>query len=112
MQAQHVELEAADIDRGEQLFATMLAGAFTEDPEILQGEIVFLESNGEVSRFPHPEDSELPAGVKWHGLRQQRTFSALARCVTEDGSTPCVLIQLRPREYAGSAGLTVAFRRP
>jgi len=112
MQDQHIELEAADIERGEQLFSTMLRTAFADDPEILQGEIVLLEDNGEVSRFSHPSDSKVPAGVDWHGLRQQRTFAGLARCVTEGGSEPCVVIQLRPRDYPGSAGLTVAFRRP
>ena len=112
MQNQHIELTATDIENGERVFRKMLRTAFMDDPEILQGEIVFLEGNGEVSRFPYPEDAELPAGVEWHGLRQQRTFAGLSRCLTDDGSQPCVLVQLRPREYPGSAGLTVAFRRP
>jgi hypothetical protein len=112
MRSQNVDLEAEDIEHGEQLFAQMLQTAFLDDPEVLQAEIVFVEGNGEVSRFPHPEDSELPAGVQWYGLRQQRTFAGLARCLGDDGSEPCVLIQLRSREYPGSAGLTVAFRRP
>ena len=112
MEYKNVELTQDEIERGEKLFAKMLHAAFQDDPEIVQGEIVFLESNGEVSRFAYPVDSELPAGVQWHGLRRQRTFAGLASCVRDGGSDPCVMIQLRPRDYPGSAGLTVAFRRP
>lgn len=112
MKTQHIELDRAEIERGEQIFAQMLGTAFLDDPAILQAEIVFLESNGEVSRFAHPADAELPAGVQWYGLRQQRTFAGVARCLLVEGSEPCVLVQLRPRDYPGSAGLTVAFRRP
>ena len=59
----------------------------------------------------YPRERELPVGLKWYGLRQQRTFAGVANCVTDEGSEPCVLVQLRPRDYAGSAGLTVAYRR-
>jgi hypothetical protein len=77
----------------------------------MQAEIVFLEKGGAISTFRSPRDREVPAGVKWFGLREQRTFAGLGTCVTDEGSEPCVLIQRRPRDYAGSAGLTVAFRR-
>ena len=112
MRDQGATIEAEEVEERERVFYAMVRAAFLDDPAIVQGEIVFVESNGQVSRFPYPEDSELPAGVRWHGLRQQRTFAGLDRCLTESGSEPCVLIQLRPREYPGSAGLTVAFRRP
>jgi hypothetical protein len=112
MRDQRATIEADEVEERERVFHSMLRAAFLDDPAILQAEIVFLESNGQVSRFPYPEDAELPVGVRWHGLRQQRTFAGLDRCLTETGSEPCVLIQLRPREYPGSAGLTVAFRRP
>ena len=111
MESQNVEITAEELERGEALFWSMLDRAFSEDPDVMQGEIVFLEKDGTISAFRHPRDREVPAGVKWYGLRQQRTFAGLASCVTDDGSAPCVLVQLRPREYSGSAGLTVAFRR-
>ena len=112
MRNENVELTQDDIDYGEQLVAKRVEAVFADHPDILQGEIVFVERNGEVSRFADPPESEMPAGVQWYGLRQQRTFAGLARCFTDDGAEPCVLIQLRPRDYSGSAGLTVAFRRP
>jgi hypothetical protein len=88
----------------------MLDQAFSYRPEVLQAELVFLEKDGTISRFRSPRERDVPAGVRWFGLRQQRTFAGLSRCVTDDGSESCVLIQLRPRDYSGSAGLTVAFR--
>jgi len=111
IRAERVEITDEQIEHGEALFWRMLDHAFSENPNVLQGEIVFLEDDGSVSRFRHPRAREVPAGVKWHGLRQQRTFTGLTNCVTDDGSEPCVLLQLRPRDYAGSAGLTVAYRR-
>jgi hypothetical protein len=111
MRAQNVVLTPAEIERGQALFWRLLDRAFSEDPDVMQAEIMFLEKGGAISRFRTPRDREVPAGVKWFGLREERTFSALASCVTEDGSEPCVLIQRRPRDYAGSAGLTVGFRR-
>ena len=111
MQAERVEITEAELKAGEALFWRMLDKAFSEDPEIVQAEIVFIEKDGSLSRFAHPREREVPAGVKWYGLRQQRTFAGLASCVTDEGSVPCVLIQLRPRDYSGSAGLTVGFRR-
>ncbi len=111
MEAENVEITEEQLQQGEALFWRMLDRAFSEDPNVMQGEIVFLEKDGTISAFRHPRDREAPAGVKWYPLRQQRTFAGLAGCVTDDGSAPCVLIQLRPRDYSGSAGLTVAFRR-
>ncbi len=111
MQAERVELTQEQLDAGEALFWRMLDRAFSSDSDIVQGEIVLLEKDGSISRFAHPRGREVPAGVKWFGLRQQRTFTGLASCVTDDGSEPCVLIQLRPRDYAGSAGVTVGYRR-
>lgn len=111
MRAQNVKLTQAELDRGQALFWRLLDQAFSSHPDVMQAEIVFIEKDGTISRFRSPRDREVPAGVKWFGLREQRTFSAVARCVTADGSEPCVVIQRRPRDYAGSAGLTVAFRR-
>ena len=112
MKAQRIELTADDVEKREVAFWRALDAAFLDDPSVIQGEISFIEGDGSVSRFRHPRDSELPAGVRWFGLRQQRTFAGLANCVTEAGSEPCVLIELRSREHVGSAGLAVAFRRP
>jgi hypothetical protein len=111
MRANNVRLTEAQLAEGEAIFWRLLDRAFSEDPEILQAEIVFLEKDGTTSVFRHPREREVPAGVKWYGLREHRTFAGLTKCVTDGGSEPCVLIQLRPRDYSGSAGLTVAYRR-
>lgn len=111
MRLHNVQLTAAELEKGEALFWRMLDRAFSDDPDVMQAEIVFLEKGGAISTFRSPRDREVPAGVKWFGLREQRTFAGLGTCVTDEGSEPCVLIQRRPRDYAGSAGLTVAFRR-
>jgi len=111
MRTENVELTEKELEDGEALFWRMLDQAFSDRPEVMQAEIAFLEKDGAISRFRSPREREVPAGVKWFGLRQQRTFAGLSRCVTDDGSEPCVLIQLRPRDYSGSAGLTVAFRK-
>jgi hypothetical protein len=111
MRAQRVEITDQRLEHGEALFWRMLEIAFSENPNVLQAEIVFLEKDGSVSSFRHPRESVVPAGVKWYGLRQQRTFAGLTNCMTNEGSEPCVLLQLRPRDYPGSAGLTVAYRR-
>jgi hypothetical protein len=110
MEAENVQITQEELDRGDASFWRMLDLAFSS-PEVLQAEIVLVEKDGAISRFRTPRKREVPAGVRWYGLRQQRTFAGLANCVTEDGSEPCVLIQLRPRDYSGSAGLTVGFRR-
>jgi len=111
MRAERVEITDQRLEHGEALFWRMLGYAFSENPNVLQGEIVFLEKDGSVSSFRHPRESDLPAGVKWYGLRQQRTYAGLTNCMTNEGSEPCVLLQLRPRDYPGNAGLTVAYRR-
>lgn len=111
MRAQGVELTQAQLDQGEAIFWRMLDRAFSESPDVLQAEIVLLEKGGAVSAFRYPREREVPAGLRWYGMREQRTFAAVGRCLTEDGSEPCVLLQRRPRDYAGSAGLTVAFRQ-
>lgn len=111
MRAERVVITDKKLEHGDALFWRMLDYAFSENPNVLQAEIVFLEQDGSVSSFRHPRESELPAGVKWYGLREQRTFAGLTNCMTDGGSEPCVLLQLRPRDYAGNAGLTVAYRR-
>ena len=111
MRAEREVITEAQLRHGEQAFWRMLDFTFSENPNVLQGEIVFLEKDGTTSAFRHPREREVPAGVKWYGLREHRTFAGLTKCVTDSGSTPCVVIQLRPRDYSGSAGLTVAYRR-
>jgi hypothetical protein len=111
MRAERATVDDKELQQGDELFWRMLDYAFSQNPNVLQAEIVFLEKDGSVSAFRHPRERELPLGVKWYGLRQHRTFAGLTNCVTNDGSEPCVLLQLRPKDYAGSAGLTVAYRR-
>jgi hypothetical protein len=111
MRAERATVDDKELQQGDELFWRMLDYAFSQNPNVLQAEIVFLEKDGSVSAFRHPRERELPLGVKWYGLRQHRTFTGLTNCVTNDGSEPCVLLQLRPKDYAGSAGLTVAYRR-
>jgi hypothetical protein len=111
MRSEGAEVTDKQLEHGEALFWRMLDYTFSENPNVLQAEIVFLEKDGSVSSFRHPRERELPVGLKWYGLRQHRTFAGLTNCVTDDGSEPCVLLQLRPRDYSGSAGLTVAYRR-
>ncbi len=111
MRSEGAEVTDKQLEHGEALFWRMLDYTFSENPNVLQAEIVFLEKDGSVSSFRHPRERELPVGLKWYGLRQHRTFAGLTNCMTDDGSEPCVLLQLRPRDYSGSAGLTVAYRR-
>lgn len=111
MRAERAEISQQQLQHGETLFWRMLDYTFSENPNVLQAEILFLEKDGSVASFRHPRGREIPVGVKWHGLREQRTFAGLADCETDEGSERCVLLQLRPRDYAGSAGLTVAYRR-
>jgi len=111
MRSEGAEVTDKQLEHGEALFWRMLGYTFSENPNVLQAEIVFLEKDGSASAMRYPRELELPVGVKWYGLRQPRTFAGLTRCVTDDGSEPCVLLQLRPRDYSGSAGLTVAYRR-
>jgi len=111
MRAERAEVTKEQLEHGEALFWRLLDYTFAEDPNVIQAEIVYLEKDGSMSAFRHPRERDLPVGLKWYGLRQHRTFAGLANCVTDDGSEPCVLLQLRPRDYSGSAGLTVAYRR-
>lgn len=111
VRAQRADITEERLEEGEALFWRMLDYAFSENPNVLQAEIVFLEKDGSASTMRYPRERELPVGLKWYGLRQPRTFAGLTNCVTDEGSEPCVLLQLRPRDYPGSAGLTVAYRR-
>ncbi len=99
------------IEHGEEIFWRMFDFTFSQNPNVLQAEVIYIEKDESVSSLRHPRDSEIPVGVSWHGLRESRTFAGLTRCVTDEGSEPCVILQLRPRDYPGSAGLTVAYRR-
>jgi hypothetical protein len=111
MRAERVDITEQQLEEGEALFWRMLDYAFSVNPNVLQAEIVFLETDGSASTMRYPRERELPVGLKWYGLRQPRTFAGLTSCVNDEGSEPCVLLQLRPRDYSGSAGLTVAYRR-
>ncbi len=111
MREEHITLTAKEVEVGEASFWRMLEVAFSENESILQGEIVFIERDESTTVFRYPRKREVPAGLRWRGLRQPRTFCALADCLVDDGSEPCVLVQLRPRDHAGSAGLTVGFKR-
>ncbi len=111
MRQEGVTLTAKEVEEGEAAFWRMLDLAFTESKDILQGEIVFIEKDESTTVFRYPRKREVPAGLRWQGLRQHRTFCAVADCLVDDGTEPCVLVQLRPRGYPGSAGLTVGFKR-
>ena len=99
------------LDHGEEMFWRMFDLAFSQNPNVLQAEILFIERDGSVSSLRYPRERDVPVGVNWHGLRQHRTFAGLTNCRTDEGSEPCVMLQLRPRGHPGSAGLTVAYRR-
>ena len=99
------------LEHGEAMFWRMFDFAFSQDPNVLQAELLFIERDGSVSSLRYPRERDIPVGVDWHGLRQNRTFAGLTSCVTDEGSEPCVMLQLRPRDHPGSAGLTVAYRR-
>jgi len=111
LRASGTVISKEQLDHGEEVFWRMLDFTFSQDPNVLQAEILYVEKDGSVSLLRYPRESELPVGVKWHGLRQNRTFVGLSNCVTVDGSEPCVMLQLQSLEYPGSAGLTVAYRR-
>jgi hypothetical protein len=111
MRAERITITEQELQRGDDMFWRLLDLSFADDPNVLQGEIIYLERDGTTSSFRYPRDRELPAGVRWYGLREQRTFAGVTKCETDDGSEECVLLQLRPRDYSGSAGITVAYRR-
>jgi hypothetical protein len=99
------------LEEGEAMFWRMFDFAFSQDPNVFQAELLFIERDGSVSSLRYPRERNIPVGVDWHGLRQNRTFAGLTSCMTDDGSEPCVMLQIRPRDHPGSAGLTVAYRR-
>lgn len=111
LRASRTEISEQELERGEEIFWRMFDFTFSQDRNVLQAEILFVEKDRSVSLLRHPRESALPAGVKWHGLRQNRTFVGLSNCVTADGSEPCVILKLESLEHPGSAGLTVAYRR-
>lgn len=111
LKAENATLTDTEIKHAEGSFWRLFDLMFRQDPEVLQGEVIFVDLDDSVSVFRYPREREVPAGLKWHGLRQNRTFCALASCLVDTGAEPCVLIQLRPRDYGGSAGLTVGFKR-
>jgi hypothetical protein len=104
-------LQAAKLDQDEATFWRLFDYAFAENPNVLEGELLYVEEDGSTSLLRYPRESEIPAGVTWYGLRENRTFVGLASCATEAGSEPCVLLQRRHRPYPRSAGLTVAYKR-
>lgn len=111
LQTENATVTEAEIKHAEGSFWSLFDLMFRQDPDVLQGEVVLLGRDDSVSAFRYPREREVPAGLRWHGLRQSRTFCALGSCLVETGAEPCVLIQLRPRDYGGSAGLTVGFKR-
>lgn len=111
MRQEGVSIDAKEITRGEASFWRMLDLAFSEGENVLQGEIVFIEKDESRTVFRYPRKREIPAGLRWRGLRQPRTFCAMADCLVDGGTEPCLVVQVRPRDYSGSGGLTVAFRR-
>ena len=111
MRADRVKITDERLEHGEALFWQMLDYTFSENPNVLQAEIVLVQKDGSESSFRYPRERDLPAGLKWYGLREQRTFAGLTNCVTDAGPEPCVVLQLRSRDHSGSAGLSVAYRR-
>ncbi|MGB5349145.1 MAG: hypothetical protein WBN10_06060, partial [Polyangiales bacterium] len=111
LRASGTVISEEQLDHGEEMFWRMFDLAFSQNPNVLQAEILFIERDGSVSSLRYPRERDVPVGVNWHGLRQHRTFAGLTTCRTDEGSEPCVMLQLRPRGHPGSAGLTVAYRR-
>ena len=111
MRKEGVTITRREVADGEASFWKMLDFTFSENEKILQGQVIFIERDETTTVFRYPRKREVPAGLRWHGLRQPRTFCAVADCVVDAGTEPCVLVQLRPRDYPGSAGVTVAFKR-
>ena len=111
MREEHVTITAKEVAEGEASFWRLLDFMFSESEDVLQGEIVFIERDESTTVFRYPRKRDVPAGLRWHGLRQHRTFCAIADCLVDAGTEPCVLVQLRPRDYPESAGLTVGFKR-
>ena len=111
MRQERAVVTEKEVAEREASFWRMFDAAFIDTEDVLQAELARVEEDGSITAFRHPREREVPAGLRWHGLRQPRTFCALAECLVEDGTESCVLVQIRPRGYAGSAGLTVGFER-
>ena len=111
MKQQNVEISDQELAEREASFWRLLDLMFSENEDILQGEVVFIETDESTTAFRYPREREVPAGLTWHGLRSQRTFCAQADCLVDVGTERCLLIQIRPRDYPGSAGLTVGFKQ-
>jgi hypothetical protein len=105
-----ISLSQANIDRAQEEFKQRFEAIFAASAEVLHAQLVFIDE-GESSTYLYPEHVPSPVTGRWHGLRQQRTFCALADCNVDGQSVPCVVLQLRPYPHPGSAGLTVAFAR-
>ena len=111
LRATGAELEAEDIDREDAALRDRVDRVFKAYGDVLVTEILIVEPERTVT-LQYPENTPLPIVTKWVGLREHRLYCGLANCTVGETSQPCALIQLRPREHAGSAGLTVGFRRP
>ena len=109
MRAKGVELNAEDIERDEAALRQRIDEVFGAHEGVLLGEIVIIDPDQTVT-LQYPQNVSPPVVAKWAGLREQRMFCAIAECRAGDARQPCVVIQLRPRGYPGSAGLTVGFR--
>ena len=110
LEATGAELTAEDIEREEAALADRVERVFKEIADVLVAEILIVEPERTVT-LQYPENTPLPIVTKWVGLREHRLYCGQADCAVGQASQPCTLIQLRPREHAGSAGLTVGFRR-
>ena len=110
LRARGAELKAEDVDREEAALGDRVDRVFKAEGDVLVAEILIVEPERTVT-LQYPENTPLPVVMKWAGLREHRLYCGLADCQVGQASQPCALIQLRPREHAGSAGLTVGFRR-
>lgn len=110
LQEGRISLRQTNIDRAQEEFRRRFEEIFATSKGVLQAQLVFFHERRS-STYLYPEDTPFPVAGRWHGLRQPRTFCALADCNMDGQSAPCVVLQLRPYEHPGSAGLTVAFAR-
>lgn len=111
MKEERVAFTDKDLAESDATFWHLVDLMFAESDDVLQGEIVFVEADESTTRFQYPRGRDVPAGLRWQGLRQARTFCAVGDCLVESGTESCLLIQIRPRDYRGSAGVTVGFTR-
>lgn len=103
-----VSLSQESLDRAEQELQQRFEAIFSSSADVLQAQLLFIDEDAS-STYLYPQDAPFPVTRRWHGLRQQRTFSALAECSVDGRIVPCVVLQLRPRPHPGNVGLTVAF---